>query len=174
MVWTLNAGRYKNEWGRTWFRYWDWGRSLRPVSHWGEATAIRSRKRNHFTVAYWSNPQFVIALLPPARPRCDDESPWIKCSRRFSWSNLSRVDSVGDRPYGLLVTTHIREMNTAETDAARTLLKWVANILGRNLCLLQYHVTESESPTPCIRMRNRALASLPLKLEEYIYIYIRN
>jgi hypothetical protein len=39
-----------------------------------------------------------MALLPPARPRCDDDSPWIKCSRFFSWSNRSRVASVVDRP----------------------------------------------------------------------------
>jgi hypothetical protein len=68
----------------------------RPSSHWGDATAIRLRK-NHFTVAYWSNLQFVMVLLPPARPRCDDYSPWIKCSRLFSWSNRSRVASVGER-----------------------------------------------------------------------------
>jgi hypothetical protein len=67
---------------------------LRPFYHWGDATAIRSRK----TVAYWSNLQFVMTLLPPARPRCDDDSPWIKCSRLFSWSNRSRVASVGERP----------------------------------------------------------------------------
>jgi hypothetical protein len=63
----------------------------------GDATVILSRK-NHFTVAYWSNLQFVMALLPPARPRYDDNSPWIKCSRLFSWSNRSRVASVGERP----------------------------------------------------------------------------
>jgi hypothetical protein len=68
--------------------------SVRPVSHLGNATAIRSRK-NHFTVAYW----FVKALLPPARTRCDDDSPWLKCSQLFPWSNHSRVTSVGDRPY---------------------------------------------------------------------------
>jgi hypothetical protein len=56
------------------------------------------KKKNHFTVAYWSNLQFVMAFLPPARPRCDDDSPWIKCSRLFSWSNRSRVASVGERP----------------------------------------------------------------------------
>jgi hypothetical protein len=71
--------------------------AVRPFSHWGDATAIRSTK-NHFTVAYWSNLQFVMALLPPARLRCDDDSPWIKCSRLFSWSNRSRVASVGERP----------------------------------------------------------------------------
>jgi hypothetical protein len=58
------------------------------------------KKTNHFTVAYWSNLQFVMALLPPARPRCDDDSPWIKCSRLFSWSNRSRVASVGERSKG--------------------------------------------------------------------------
>jgi hypothetical protein len=41
------------------------------------------KNKNHFTVAYWSNLQFVMALLPPARPQCDDNSPWIKCSRLF-------------------------------------------------------------------------------------------
>jgi hypothetical protein len=44
---------------------------------------VRSRKKNHFTVACWSNLQFVVALLPPAWPRSDDDSPWIKCSRLF-------------------------------------------------------------------------------------------
>jgi hypothetical protein len=34
-----------------------------------------SINKDHFTVAYWSNLQFVMALLPPARPRCDDDSP---------------------------------------------------------------------------------------------------
>jgi hypothetical protein len=37
-----------------------------------------------------------MALLPPARPRCDDDSPWIKSSWLFSWSNRSRVASVGE------------------------------------------------------------------------------
>jgi hypothetical protein len=69
----------------------------RPFSHWGNATAIRSGKNNHFTVAYWSNLQFIMALPPPARPRCDEDSPWIKCSRLFPWSNRSRVASVGER-----------------------------------------------------------------------------
>jgi hypothetical protein len=83
------------------FCYSEWFKSssapIRPFSHWGNATAIRWRQ-NHFTVAYSSNLQFLIALLPPARPRCDDDSPWIKCSRHFSWSNRSRVASVGERP----------------------------------------------------------------------------
>jgi hypothetical protein len=42
-----------------------------------------SIKKNHFTVAYWSNLQFVMALLLPERPRCDDYSPRNKCSRLF-------------------------------------------------------------------------------------------
>jgi hypothetical protein len=34
-----------------------------------------SIKKKSFRVAYWSNLQFVMALLPSARPRCDDDSP---------------------------------------------------------------------------------------------------
>jgi hypothetical protein len=51
------------------------------------------KKKITLQYPYWSNLQFVMALLPPARPRCDDDSPWIKCSLLFSWSNRSRVAS---------------------------------------------------------------------------------
>jgi hypothetical protein len=64
-----------------------------------EATRLRFDKKITLqSPAYWSNLQFAMALLPPARPRCDDDLPWIKCSRLFSWSNRSRVALVGERP----------------------------------------------------------------------------
>jgi hypothetical protein len=75
---------------------------IRPLSHWSDATVIRLRK-NHFTVVYWSNLQFVMALLPPARPRCDDDSPWISVVDFFldriavaspQWENDLRIMSV--------------------------------------------------------------------------------
>jgi hypothetical protein len=52
---------------------------LRPFSHWGDATAIRSRKK----VAYWSNLQFLMALLPQRDHDAMTTRHELKCSRLF-------------------------------------------------------------------------------------------
>jgi hypothetical protein len=125
---------------------------MRPFSYRGDATAIRSRK-NHFTVAYWSNLQFVMALLPPARPRWDDDSPWIKRNRLLSWSNRSLVASVGERPKSSLLTTnqlHGRE-NPSQKLIVAELLKNFANLLNLRA---HYRAHKSRSLDPILSQMN--------------------
>jgi hypothetical protein len=114
---------------------------LRPFSHWGDATAIRWRE-NHFTVAYWSSRQFVMAFVLPARPRYDDDSPWIKCSRLFSWSNRSRVASVGERPLAYASPLHV---HTALSPSQCKGLMKIGRSINIQVCVIEDNQRESKS-----------------------------
>jgi hypothetical protein len=44
-----------------------------------EAMRLRfDQEKNHFTLAYWSNLQSVMAHFPPARPRRHDDAPYVR------------------------------------------------------------------------------------------------
>jgi hypothetical protein len=70
---------------------WIWGYfRVRPFSHWGDATAIQSRKKS-LCSRLLEEPWVRNGASLTTATRCDDDSPWIKSSRLFSWSNRNRV-----------------------------------------------------------------------------------
>jgi hypothetical protein len=67
------------------------------------------KKQSHFTVAYWSNLQFVMTHLPPARPRRDNDAP---------------LQTVG-RPVGdCEVTFSLIESRSRRLSGRRALIFW--------------------------------------------------
>jgi hypothetical protein len=74
-----------------------------PFSHWGDATAFRSRKKstalNSWRVViaswlcWWEKRHYELKVRPVG-----------DCKVIFSWSNCSRVASVGERPWRYLLT----------------------------------------------------------------------
>jgi hypothetical protein len=72
--------------------FWTW---VRPFSHWGDVTAIRSRKKSSTGRTFSSWWRFSHQRDHDAITTRHE----LKCRRLFSWSNRSRVASVGERPY---------------------------------------------------------------------------
>jgi hypothetical protein len=115
-----------------------------------------------------------MALLPPTRPGCDDDSPWIKCSRLFSWSNRSLVASEGEQPkassiskvagYGLNDCNSIlgrgKDFFSSSHQLQPQVAQWLSWILIPRVDQPMPQPDHSPPPQPSLRM-NGVLPPIP-------------